>query len=82
MQRTQIYLTDQEVSGIKALAANTGKSQSELIREAIDVFLNKDVADNRLAMMRKARGIWKDRDDLPDLEQLRKESDRFGDIPL
>jgi hypothetical protein len=35
------------------------------------------VPPDRLARIRQARGIWKDRTDLPDLRKLRGEFDRF-----
>ena len=71
MLRTQIYLTDEEVSGISALAAISGKKQSELIREAIDSYLDSKASDARLSALRACAGIWKDRADLPDFEALR-----------
>ncbi len=41
MIRTQIYLTEQERDGLRALAAESGKKQSELIRAAIDSLIGK-----------------------------------------
>ena len=40
MVRTQIYLTKDERDGLNAVAKSTGKKQSELIREALDRFLD------------------------------------------
>jgi hypothetical protein len=78
MVRTQIYLTDDERKGLRALARKTGLSQSELIRQAIDSLLaDKRELDPR-ALLRQARGLWKDRDDLPDFRALRSEFDRAG----
>lgn len=36
MIRTQIYLTEQEQTALRGLSSKTGKTQSQLIREAID----------------------------------------------
>jgi len=36
MVRTQIYLTEAERAALRAIARQTGKKQSELIRQAID----------------------------------------------
>jgi hypothetical protein len=36
MHRTQIYLSSEERQGLQALARQLGRSQSDLIREAID----------------------------------------------
>lgn len=33
---------------------------------------------DRLELMRQARGIWKERDDLPDFEHLREAFDRIS----
>jgi len=72
MIRTQIYLTEGERRRLAALSRRTGKNRSALIREAIDRYLGRASAD-RLALLRRARGLWKDRDDLPDFTALRRE---------
>ena len=38
MTRTQIYLTKAEIQGVARVAATTGRKQSEVIREAIDIY--------------------------------------------
>ena len=79
MKRTQIYLTDDERRKLNALAAVTGKAQSQLIREAVDGFLEEDGATRRKAVLNRAAGLWKDRHDLPDFIALRRQWDRgFG----
>ena len=75
MIRTQIYLTDYEVKQLKATSNRTGKKQSSLIREAIDYFLSSFSHQNKLAQLRKAKGIWQDSHDDFHLE-LRKELDK------
>lgn len=77
MLRTQIYLTEQERQRLRAIAAQTGQTQSELIREAIDRFIEGYADGNRLQLLRKGRGLWKNRTDLPDFPALRKEADRL-----
>jgi hypothetical protein len=49
---------------------------SELIRGAVDHMLSRSKATDRLELLREARGIWKDRNDLPDFGKLRREMDR------
>ena len=50
--------------------------QSELIRQAVDCPIEQSVAKRRRAVPRRAAGIWKDRDDLPDFTAVRAEWDR------
>jgi Arc/MetJ-type ribon-helix-helix transcriptional regulator len=76
MVRTQIYLTREERAGLQVLSEASGKSQSELIREAIDRLLLQNGASRRNAIMDLAAGMWKDRKDLPDFRALRTEWDR------
>jgi Arc/MetJ-type ribon-helix-helix transcriptional regulator len=35
MRKTTVYLTDEEAEGLRHLAAATGRSQAELIREGV-----------------------------------------------
>jgi predicted DNA-binding protein len=76
MVRTQIYLTREEQLGLRALSRRTGLSKSELIRQAIDSMLTNEQESDRLALLQQARGIWRDRTDLPDFASLRRELDR------
>lgn len=76
MVRTQIYLTDAEQKGLRSLSRRTGISKSELIRQAIDSFLSGEQELDRTSLLRQARGLWQDRDDLPDFNALRNEFDR------
>lgn len=76
MVRTQIYLSTEERQGLQSLARQLGRSQSDLIREAIDGFLERHRPDERLARLRRARGLWRDREDIPSLAVLRGELDR------
>ncbi|MBM4294353.1 MAG: ribbon-helix-helix protein, CopG family [Deltaproteobacteria bacterium] len=78
MVRTQIYLTAKERDALRDLARQTGKKQSELIRRAIDEFIDRIQPRDRRAMLEQARGMWKDRNDLPDFRALRREFDRFA----
>jgi len=76
MIRTQIYLTDKQRSELAIIAENSGKKQSEIIREAIDRFINQTGRDRKKAALQKAAGIWKNRADLPDFRKIRSEWSR------
>ena len=76
MVRTQVYLTESQRDELAAIAKSAGKKQSELIREAIDRFIDQASGGRRDLVLREAAGIWKDRKDLPDFRQIRNEWDR------
>jgi predicted DNA-binding protein len=79
MLRTQVYLTKEERGSLNIIAKQTGHTQSQLVREAIDRFVSQFQYDNRAAILRKAKGLWAKRTDLPNFEKLRKELDRQKD---
>lgn len=76
MVRTQIYLTEDEQQALRVLSRRTGKTQSELIRQAVDQMLEQHQVHDRTSMLRQARGLWSGREDLPDFALLRREWDR------
>ncbi len=73
---TELHLTEQERSALQEISRLTGKTEDELIRDAVGQLIAEFQHENRLALMQKAKGIWKERDDLPDLGDLRREWDR------
>lgn len=76
MWRTQVYLTEDEREGLRRLAKSTDRSQSELIREAVDRLLESADEDRRRKVVEEAAGMWRDRTDLPDFQALRRSWDR------
>ena len=77
MIRTQIYLTNRQREELAAVAETLGKKQSELIREAVDRFIDEQGRDRRETVLREAAGMWKDRTDIPDFSALRAKWDRI-----
>ena len=76
MNRTQIYITPEEDKTLKKLSKTTGKSKSELIRTAIDQYLEVETESDWKNKIMDSAGIWKGRKDLPDLEEIRSSLDR------
>jgi predicted transcriptional regulator len=76
MSETEINLTDEERSALQEIAQQSGKTESQLIHEAVDHFIREFQKKDNRAFMQKARGIWKNRQDLPELEELRREWNR------
>ena len=77
MASTAITLTEQEQLSLRAIAQQTGKTQDELLHEAVMQFLAQFQQTRRRALLQQARGIWQDRTDLPSLETMRREFDRM-----
>jgi hypothetical protein len=78
MQRTQFDLSEPERQGLLALAQRSGCSQSALIREPIDSFLERHQPEDRLARLRQGRGLWAVGRDRFDAVELRQELDRIA----
>jgi predicted DNA-binding protein len=74
--RTQIYLTERQRDELAAIARTVGKKQSELIREAVDCFIEKEGHGQRESVLRETAGVWKTRRDLPDFRKVRAGWDR------
>ena len=71
MIRTQIYLTEEEKTGLEAVALALGKKQSEIIRNAVDDLLARQGAVNKMKILDELAGIWGTRTDIPDIRSLR-----------
>lgn len=76
MTRTQIYLSERQMRAIRSLAVRGGLKQSEVIRRALDEYLDAQRESHRSAATKAACGMWKDRTDLPDFRELRRGWDR------
>jgi len=71
MVRTQIYLTEEEKSGLASAALAQGVSQSDLIRQAIDALLARFNGPDRKRILDEIAGVWEGRTDLPGVRDLR-----------
>lgn len=75
MERTQIYLTSEEREALRSIAERRGQTQSEVIREAIDLYIVHVSQDSRQQILDETFGAWADHEDPPDIEAIRKEWD-------
>jgi len=80
MVAAMVQLTDENKRKIESLARQAGKSEDEVVNEAIEKMPNHDAPCDESAWKaawRQAAGMWKDRDDIPELmAQLRREMNR------
>lgn len=71
-----LHLTAQEQTALETMAQRMGKTPDELVHDAVKQLLAQFQSEDRLSLLRQARGMWKDRTDLPALTDLRREWDR------
>lgn len=76
MVEAEINLTEQERSALQDISRRTGKTEGELIREAVNHLIAEFQDTDRRVFLQRARGIWKERHDLPALKDLRREWNR------
>ncbi len=76
MAEIEVNLTENEERALREMALRTGKTESELIHDAVDKLVKEGLRSSKSGMF-QARGLWKDRDDLPDFGKIRREWNRF-----
>jgi len=77
MFRTQLYLTETTRKKLRERAKSLGKSQSVILRQAVDEYLEKDDDEEQKKAFQAVIGMWKDRTDLDELyESLRESSSK------
>lgn len=77
MVATTIQLTEGNSEKLKELCLRTGKTLDELLNEAVERLAESEhSAQDWKAALMQAAGLWKDRTDLPDFDQVRRSMDR------
>ncbi len=76
MTRTQIYLTETQRRALRIRAIGTGRAQSELIREAVDEYLERHARSRRRVVLKGTAGLWAERGDIDELVSARASMDR------
>lgn len=61
MQRTQIYLDEDDHQRLSSIAAHRGTTMSQLIREAVARYIANGVDTEPTAIIDRACGLWADR---------------------
>ena len=69
MIRKQVFIREDQQEKLKSMAARDGVAEAELVREGLDLVLERkkvvEVEDDSWKEgFRQAAGMWKDRDDL------------------
>jgi hypothetical protein len=75
MQKVQVFLREDQKSALRSIAARTGQKQSDLIRQGVDLLIDrtKQEVDWREAILSGA-GVWADRTDLDDYSRNFREA--------
>jgi hypothetical protein len=76
MAEIEINLTENEHRALREISKMTGKTEDELVHDAVENLIKRGLPSGKPAMA-QARGIWRDRTDLPDFGKLRGELDRL-----
>ena len=61
VERTQIYLSKRDKAALERAAKETGRTRSQLIREAIEARYLTSQADDLVAVLNRTAGLWEDR---------------------
>ena len=68
-----LHLTELEQTALETMAQRLGKTPDELVLDAVKQLIAQFQSEDRLSLLRQARGMWKDRTDLLSLTDLRRE---------
>lgn len=63
VERTQIYLTKRETAALARAARETGRTRSQLIREAIEARYMPAGSGRTLEVLERTAGLWADRNE-------------------
>jgi hypothetical protein len=78
----QIQLTESNSQKVEELSRQTGKTPEQVVNEAVEHLppTREETEQEKFLKWREAAmrvaGIWADRDDLPDFEDIRRSMDR------
>ena len=61
VQRTQIYLTKREMAALARASRETGRTKSQLIRDAIEAKFMTPRSERTVEVLERTAGLWADR---------------------
>ncbi len=73
MEPSQITLSPADIAAVRRMAQRLGKTETELLHEAVADFMRRASVDNWKMTLTKVKGMWADHPDAPDTRQLRGE---------
>jgi len=76
MSTAAVTLTETEHSFLNLIAHQMGKTEAEVLQEAVQSYIAQFQHANRKQLLQQARGMWQYRSDLPDAVALRREFER------
>lgn len=74
----EISLTTSQVKVIQQIAQQTKRPEAAILHEAVEQSVQHFQQNDRNLPLKQARGMWKERNDLPDISSLRNEFNRFN----
>ena len=69
MQRTQIYLSEDQRRWLTILSQQRGVTVSELVRDAITQVYSQQATNELESALDAVTGLWADREDLPSTDE-------------
>ena len=75
MQPAQLTLSPADSEAVRQLAQRTGKTETELLHEAVADLLRRATLESWQTALRRVRGMWADQpeSEVPDVSALRAE---------
>ncbi len=71
MPTDQLTLSPADSATVRQLAQHLGKTETELLHEAVTDLMQRAGLANWQAALRRAKGMWADHSEVPNIQELR-----------